>query len=180
VEGVRDSVPSCWRSSCSSALVPVVFVTLAVDSCRCRIGKSQLSHYPNLELSFEVEDPENVTAGAPSYVIVTVERDVDEDEEPDLNVHAPFYPAEKTENWWLVIGEEKTKTLLAIKRVTIAKSLKARLEMVVPTAGKHELTLFLMSDSYVGVDQAPTFEVEVAEGEEDEDDDEEDGDAVQE
>jgi len=161
-------------------LVPVVFVTLAVDSCRCRIGKSQLSHYPNLELSFEVEDPENVTAGAPSYVIVTVERDVDEDEEPDLNVHAPFYPAEKTENWWLVIGEEKTKTLLAIKRVTIAKSLKARLEMVVPTAGKHELTLFLMSDSYVGVDQAPTFEVEVAEGEEDEDDDEEDGDAVQE
>ncbi|KAK3054468.1 Pre-mRNA-splicing helicase BRR2 [Extremus antarcticus] len=137
------------------------------------------SHYPNVELSFELEEPESVTAGAPSYVTVTVERDVDDDEEPDLNVHAPFYPAEKMENWWLVIGEEKTKTLLAIKRVTIAKSLKARLEMVVPTAGKHELTLFLMSDSYVGVDQAPTFEVEVAEGEE-EDDDDGDGDEMEE
>jgi pre-mRNA-splicing helicase BRR2 len=133
--------------------------------------------YPSVELNFEVEDPENVASGTPSYVTVNIEREVEEDEEPNLTVHAPFYPVEKTENWWLVIGEESTKNLLAIKRVTIGKSLKTRLEIVLPTSGKHELTLFLMSDSYMGVDQAPTFEVDAAEGmdedEEDEDEDEE-------
>ena len=85
----------------------------------------------------------------------------------------PFYPARKTENWWLVVGEESSKTLLAIKRVTIGKKLPVRLEFTVPAPGKHELKLFLMSDSYVGVDQEPSFEVTVGEGmevdEEDED-----------
>ena len=76
-----------------------------------------------------------------------------------------------------MIGEEKSKNLLAIRRVTIGRSFKTRLEIVLPNAGKHELTLFLMSDSYVGVDQAPTFEVDAAEGE---DDDEEDEDAMEE
>ena len=130
--------------------------------------------YPSVELNFELEDPDNVASGSPSYVTVNIEREVEEDEEPDLTVHAPFYPAEKTENWWLVIGEESTKNLLAIKRVTIAKSLKTRLEIVLPTPGKHELTLYLMSDSYMGVDQAPTFEVDAVEGmdEDDEDEDE--------
>lgn len=131
--------------------------------------------YPNVELEFELADPENVASGQPSYVNISVTRQLEEDEEPNLQVHAPFYPAEKTENWWLVVGEESTKNLLAIKRVTVVRELKTKLEIVLPTPGKHELTLFLMSDSYVGVDQAPTFEVDAAEGmeEDDEDDDEE-------
>jgi pre-mRNA-splicing helicase BRR2 len=129
--------------------------------------------YPNVELNFELEDAENVVAGEPSFINVSIERDVDEDQEPNLTVHAPFYPAQKTENWWLVVGEESTKNLLSIKKVTIGRELKVRLDFTVPTAGKHDLTLFLMSDSYVGVDQAPTFSVEAAEGEEEDDEDEE-------
>jgi pre-mRNA-splicing helicase BRR2 len=125
--------------------------------------------YPILELDFEVEDPENITAGEPSYLKIKVEREVEEDEEVDTTVHAPFYPTEKMENWWLVVGDEKTKSLLAIKRVTIGRKLELRLDYTVPTPGEHELTLYLMSDSYVGVDQAPTFTVTAAEGmEEDE------------
>jgi len=131
--------------------------------------------YPNIEISFEVEDRESITAGSPSYLTINIERDIDE-EELDMSVHAPFYPSEKTENWWLVVGEEASKNLLAIKRITIAKTLQTKLEYVVPTAGKHELTLYLMCDSYVGVDQAPTFEVEAAEGmEEDDEEEEEEG-----
>ncbi|CAK4033410.1 Pre-mRNA-splicing factor brr2 [Lecanosticta acicola] len=130
--------------------------------------------YPDVEMDFEVDDPENVTSGAPSYVNVSISRQLEEDEEPNLNVHAPSYPAQKTENWWLIVGEESTRNLLAIKRVTIARELKTRLEVVVPTPGKHELTLFLMSDSYVGVDQAPTFEVDAAEGMDEDEDDEDD------
>ncbi|KAJ9194493.1 hypothetical protein DTO164E3_4179 [Paecilomyces variotii] len=130
--------------------------------------------YPNLDLDFQVEDPENVTAGEPAYLKIKIERDVEEDQEPDTTVHAPFYPNEKMENWWLVVGEEKTRNLLAIKRVTIGRKLEMRLEYVVPTPGEHELTLYLMSDSYVGVDQDPTFTVTAAEGmDEDESEEEE-------
>ncbi|KAJ5974321.1 hypothetical protein N7481_011531 [Penicillium waksmanii] len=121
--------------------------------------------YPNIELEFEVEDPESVTSGEPAYLKVKIEREVEEDEEPDTV---------KMENWWLVVGDEKTKNLLAIKRVTIGRKLELRLEYVVPTPGEHDLTLYLMSDSYVGVDQAPTFSVTAAEGmDEDESEEEE-------
>ena len=135
------------------------------------------SKYPNIELDFEVEDPDEITAGAPAYIKVKITREVDEDEESvelDSTVHAPFYPVKnKMENWWLVVGEESSKTLLAIKRITIGRALNLRLEYTVPTPGEHELKLFLMSDSYVGVDQDPSFTVNVAEGmDEDEDDDE--------
>ncbi|PNS20329.1 Pre-mRNA-splicing factor brr2 [Sphaceloma murrayae] len=131
--------------------------------------------YPNLELSFEVEDGEGVTAGEQSFLRVTVERDVEEEEEEevDTSVHAPFYPAEKSENWWLVVGEEKTKALMGIKRVTVGKRLETRMDFTVPEPGKHTLTLYLMSDSYVGVDQAPTFEIEAAQGMEEDDEDDE-------
>ena len=133
--------------------------------------------YPNIDMEHELEDAESVTAGAPAYIKVRIERDVDEDQEVDTSVHAPFYPGNKMENWWLVVGEEDSKSLLAIKKVTIQRRLEVRLEYVVPSAGHKKLTLSLMSDSYVGVDQEQQFEVDVAEGEEeadgDEDEDEE-------
>ncbi|KAL8794276.1 MAG: hypothetical protein Q9195_003102 [Heterodermia aff. obscurata] len=132
--------------------------------------------YPSIELDFELEDPDEITTGSPAYLKIKVEREVDDDEEPDTTVHAPFYPQTKMENWWLVVGEESTNSLLAIKRVTIGRTLETRLEFAAPsTAGEHDLTLYLMSDSYMGVDQDPSFKVSVAEGEDEdeaEDDDE--------
>ncbi|PVH88595.1 Sec63-domain-containing protein [Cadophora sp. DSE1049] len=132
------------------------------------------SKYPNIDLEFELEDPEDITAGDPSYIKIKITRDVDDEDSADVDttVHAPFYPGKKMENWWLVVGEESSKTLLAIKRITIGRSLNLRLEYTVPTPGEHDLKLFLMSDSYVGVDQDPSFSVTVAEGM-DEDEDEE-------
>lgn len=119
--------------------------------------------YPDISLESEVEDADNLRAGEPVYLNVTIERDVEEDDEVDLVVHAPFYPSRKMENWWLVVGEESSKTLLAIKRVTVGRKAMSKVEFTVPTPGKHELKLFLMSDSYIGVDQEPGFEVTVAE-----------------
>ena len=133
--------------------------------------------YPNIEIDFKVEDSENVATNSPAYLKITATRgDEDEDEEPDTTVHAPFYPLKKMENWWLVVGDESTKNLLAIKRVTIGKKLETRLEFVPTRVGEQELTLYLMCDSYVGVDQDPTFKITAAEGmEEDEEEDEEGG-----
>lgn len=132
--------------------------------------------YPDLELEHEVLDEDEIRAGEPSHLNIKISRNV-EDEEGEYNsdVHAPFYPGQKMENWWLVVGDETTKTLLAIKRVTIGLSLSTKIEYTVPTAGEHKLKLFLMSDSYVGVDQEREFTVNAAEGMEmDSDEDEED------
>ena len=146
--------------------------------------------YPSLELEFEVEDKEDITAGEAARLSVKITRETGDDEEEDeedeaekdqdvdITVHAPFYPIPKVENWWLVIAEEKTKSLLAIKRVTIAKKVFAtKLEYVVSTKGQKDLTLYLMCDSYVGVDQSLAFTVDVAEGEEGS---EEEGDEMEE
>ena len=131
--------------------------------------------YPNIEIDFEVEDPENIATNSPAYLKISATRgDEDEDGEPDTTVHAPFYPLKKMENWWLVVGDESTKNLLAIKRVTIGKKLETRLEFVPTRVGEQELTLYLMCDSYVGVDQDPTFKITAAEGMEEDDEDEED------
>ncbi|KAH6898951.1 Sec63 Brl domain-containing protein [Thelonectria olida] len=137
--------------------------------------------YPDLELEHEVLDEDEIRAGEPAYLSIKVTRNVDEEEEGeyDSSVHAPFYPAKKMENWWLVVGDERTKNLLAIKRVTIGRELNARLEYTVPSPGEHKLKLFLMSDSYVGVDQEREFSITATEGM-DVDDDEEDEDSDEE
>lgn len=129
--------------------------------------------YPDIELEHSILDEEEIRANEPAYVSVQIQRQVDEDDEFNPTVHAPFYPAKKLENWWLVVGEETTKNLLAIKRVTIGRELKVKLEFTVPTAGKHDLKLFLMSDSYVGVDQEREFSITAAEGMDVDDSDEE-------
>lgn len=137
--------------------------------------------YPEVSMEFDVEDASNIHAGSPAQLNVRIEREVDDEDDDDMvidtTVHAPFYPGRKTENWWLVVGEESTKSLLAIKRIAIARrQLAVQLEFTVPSPGKHDLKLFLMSDSYIGVDQDPAFTVMVGEemdvdnNEEDEDD----------
>jgi pre-mRNA-splicing helicase BRR2 len=132
--------------------------------------------YPDLELEHEVLDEGEIRAGEPAYLNIKIARNLEEEDgDYDSTVHAPFYPSKKMENWWLVVGDEKTKSLLAIKRVTIGRELNVRLEYTVPSPGEHDLKLFLMSDSYVGVDQEREFSVTAAEGM-DVDDDEEDED----
>ena len=54
------------------------------------------------------------------------------------------------------MGEQKTNTLYSIKRVNFSSSkAEVKLDFLAPgpEAGKHDLTLCLMSDSYMGCDQ---------------------------
>ncbi|TGZ82009.1 putative pre-mRNA splicing helicase [Ascodesmis nigricans] len=146
-----------------------------------RIATFANTKYPNLDLNYTPLST-TITSNQPAYLSVTITRDVDEDDDEDTDtaapidttVHAPFYPNQKMENWWLVVGEEKGKNLLAIKKITVQRRLEVKLEYVVPTPGKKKLHLWLMSDSYVGVDQEEEFEVEVEEGEEESEDEDED------
>jgi pre-mRNA-splicing helicase BRR2 len=131
-------------------------------------------YYPNIDMEHEVVDPDEIATNQSTQIKVRVTRNLEEDESPKTEVHAPFYPADKTESFWLVVGDQKEHTLLAIKKVTIGRKLETALEFSLEQPGEHELTLFLVSDSYLGVDQAPTFTVNAAEGmDEDEEEEEE-------
>lgn len=141
-----------------------------------------VNSYPTLDVNFELSKGE-YTAGAPVTLQVSLARDIDdEDAEADATVVAPFYPSSKLANWWLVIGAPRTRALLAIKRVTVARRLGVKLEFTLPK-GEHELRLYVICDSYVGADHDVEIgTVQVAEGEdsdesedEGEDEDEDEG-----
>lgn len=108
-----------------------------------------MNAYPSLEVSHELVEGE-YTAGAPIALNVTLARDA-EDEDDDQSVVAPFFPGKKMAQWWLVVGDPKTKQLLTIKRVTVAKTLRVKLEFALP-AGEHQPQLLVICDSYMGAD----------------------------
>ncbi|XP_049883156.1 putative U5 small nuclear ribonucleoprotein 200 kDa helicase [Pectinophora gossypiella] len=116
------------------------------------------NRYPNVELAYEVKNERRLRAGKPIVVEVSLER------EDDIvgPVIAPFFPQKREEGWWVVIGDPKTNSLLSIKRVSLARSAKVRLDFVCGAPGRHTYTLYFMSDAYLGADQEYKFNVEVA------------------
>ncbi|PWN44015.1 putative ATP dependent RNA helicase [Ceraceosorus guamensis] len=151
-----------------------------------RLDKRQLAdvakftnNFPYIEVSFNIEDQDALASGTPITMNVNLAKDDDEEEEDeasDPTVVAPFYPNKKLCNWWLIVGDPGARTLLSIKRVTITKSLNAKLEFTLPKGTHSRLRLYLMSDSYIGADREVELpNLEVAEGE-DSDEDEEDED----
>jgi len=137
--------------------------------------------YPNVDVTYEVQDPDDVTAGDPVEISVTLERDIDEEDmdEEELSqlgtVSAPLYPKEKKEGWWIVVGDTSTNTLHSLKRVSLNRTQKIKLEFMAPDeAGDYNLTLFCMSDSYLGCDQEYSIPLSVAVGESDSEEDESD------
>ncbi|KAK2558441.1 U5 small nuclear ribonucleoprotein 200 kDa helicase [Acropora cervicornis] len=118
------------------------------------------NRYPNIELSFEVNDEDNISAGSPVNVIVDLDR---EDEQPGP-VIAPFFPQKREEGWWLVVGDTKNNGLISIKRLTLQQKAKVKLDFVAPSSpGTYSYTLFFMCDSYMGCDQEYPFKINVGE-----------------
>ncbi|CAL8248146.1 unnamed protein product [Lota lota] len=73
----------------------------------------------------------------------------------DSKAQAPRFPKNKDEGWFLVLGEVERKELLAIKRVGFLRNHNTvSVAFYTPeTTGKCIYTLYLMSDSYLGLDQ---------------------------
>mmetsp|Transcript_3106 Transcript_3106/g.7162 ORF Transcript_3106/g.7162 Transcript_3106/m.7162 type:complete len:2217 (+) Transcript_3106:149-6799(+) len=140
------------------------------------------NRYPNIEVSYAIaNESEGVEAGDTVEMVVQLERELEDGAELG-SVISPRFPTKREEAWWLVVGDTKRGTLAAIKRVTLGRKSKVKLEFQAPAeAGKVDYTLFFMCDSYCGCDQEFEFKLDVKEaGDEDEDeddDDEEDGDA---
>lgn len=131
-----------------------------------------VNKYPNIELSYSLDT--TVVSNEPARVQVHITRD----EEPeDLRVIAPYYPFEKNESWWVVVGEPATRQLYGIQKLAISKEEQhVDLEFSVPTAGEHELSIWCMCDSYLDADKEVSFKVDVQQGEDDEEDEDEDED----
>uniref|UniRef100_A0A8C2PSK9 Activating signal cointegrator 1 complex subunit 3 n=1 Tax=Cyprinus carpio TaxID=7962 RepID=A0A8C2PSK9_CYPCA len=73
----------------------------------------------------------------------------------DSKAQAPLFPKPKDEGWFLVLGEVDKKELLAIKRVGFIRNHSSvSVAFYTPEkTGKSIYTLYLMSDSYLGLDQ---------------------------
>lgn len=138
-----------------------------------------VNSYPTLDVNYELAKGD-YTAGAAIPIRVSLSRDADEETEGDDEiVVAPFYPLKKLANWWIVIGEPKTRQLLAIKRVTVHKNIAVKLEFSLPQ-GTHALKLYVICDSYIGADHDIDLDpIDVAEGE-DSDSEEDSDDAMEE
>jgi pre-mRNA-splicing helicase BRR2 len=132
---------------------------LDLDNAAMRDVIRFANRFPNIDVEYSI-DNETVGAGESCTVTVTLERETDD--EVVGPVIAPYYPGKKEEGWWLVVGDASTKTLLAIKRITLQHKQSISLEFSAPERiGKCECKLYFMCDSYMGVDQEFDFEIQV-------------------
>ena len=126
------------------------------------------NNYPNIDIEYEVQDKDDVCSGDPVQITVKLERELDEDlSEEELasvgKVSAPLFPEEKKESWWIVIGDASKNSLLALKRANFVQGASVKLEFLAPEdPGEYNLSLFCMSDSYLGCDQEYAVELNVA------------------
>ncbi|ORX42129.1 Sec63-domain-containing protein [Piromyces finnis] len=85
-----------------------------------------------------------------------------------FKIYTPEFPKVQHESWWVVLGDEETNELIVLKRLGFAKKTANKtstddrfvsLEFVVPhdLIGSQELTIYLISDGYIGLDQQYTF-----------------------
>ncbi|CAF3970139.1 unnamed protein product [Rotaria sp. Silwood2] len=115
------------------------------------------NHYPNIELSYEIPNKDNIITGSLINVNVTLERL----NELSGSIIAPLFPQKRQEGWWLVIEDSKTNTLLSIKRLTIQDKTEIVLDFIAPSMGIYDYILYLMSDCYMGCDHEYKFSITI-------------------
>ncbi len=147
-----------------------------------RFSPSQLSDiakfcnsYPNVEVSYELDLSEDgsVAAGESVTLEVGLRRDAgaadEEEEDQDSRaalgrVVCPRFPGgeNKREGWWVLVGDPNTNSLLTIKRISLLRDSKVKLEFTAPELpGDYNLLLYVMCDCYLGCDQEYEFNLSV-------------------
>lgn len=121
------------------------------------------NRYPNIDMTYDVLDIDDIRAGETVTLQVTLERDLEGRTEVGP-VDAPKFPKKKEEGWWLVVGDSSSNQLLAIKRVPLQRRSKVKLDFSATTeVGKKVYMIYFMCDSYLGCDQEYSFTVDVKE-----------------
>ncbi|KAI8321181.1 Sec63-domain-containing protein [Martensiomyces pterosporus] len=130
-----------------------------------------VNRYPNIEVEFEIQDEEEIAAGESVVIRLALDREWDDEEEARSipgPVVAPFFPYTRGEGWWAVVGDPRTQSLVAVKRISVGKQLNTVLEFTAPEeVGKVVYKMFLMCDGYLGCDQEFDLELDVHPAEDD-------------
>ncbi|XP_067458608.1 activating signal cointegrator 1 complex subunit 3 [Thunnus thynnus] len=178
IEGLPELIAACnGKESLFAAIVGQEFQSSQISQ-----AWSFLSHLPVLEVGMSVkgwwEESQEQTerplpaAGAnlredsswldvhadQEYVLQVSLRRINTGQQrrrQDSKAQAPRFPKVKDEGWFLVMGEVDHRALLAVKRVGYVHNHSAvSLAFYTPEkTGKCIYTLYLMSDSYLGLDQ---------------------------
>lgn len=139
--------------------------TLRLEDAQLRRVADFVNKYPNVEISYDLQD-EKIVSNESNEIIINVSRD----EKPeDLTVNSEYYPFNKLENWWVILGDSKTRELYAIQKFSANKEeQKIKLEFTIPKAGHYSLSVWCMCDSYVDADKEINFEIDVEQGDDEE------------
>ena len=73
----------------------------------------------------------------------------------DSRVKIGRFPKQKEASWYLIIADDSTDELFGLKRVHISKTARRDIQIELPYGrplSQLSLKLFLMSDSYIGLD----------------------------
>jgi len=89
------------------------------------------------------------------YVLTVDLRRINTEKRRGTHAHTPRFPKPKDEGWFLLLGEIETKEVLALKRQSYIRGRsKATIAFYTPeTTGRVIYTMYVMSDSYLGLDQ---------------------------
>ncbi|XP_070589409.1 translocation protein SEC63 homolog [Erythrolamprus reginae] len=81
-------------------------------------------------------------------------------------VYSLYFPEEKQEWWWLYIADRKEQTLISMPYHVCTLKDQEEVELKFPAPGKpgnYQYTVYLRSDSYMGLDQIKPLKLEVHE-----------------
>ena len=88
----------------------------------------------------------------PSTISVLVERDIDEDEVVEEYVLAPRFPMKKTENWYVVLANDKDQ-VISIEKIIFQRSEEVNFTVSLEEM-QSNLRVYILCDSYSGCDRA--------------------------
>lgn len=115
------------------------------------------SHVSDMEVkaSVDVEDEEAVAVGDIATVTVQMMRKNLKEGEAAGPVHAPLFPEQKYEEWWifLVEGMPSTKIIAFEKIKSTERFIEEKLRFPIHRPGKHKMDLHILCDSYAGLDK---------------------------
>jgi len=117
-----------------------------------------IQHVSDMEVKahVEVEDEASIVIYDVATVTVRMERQNLQENEAIGPVHAPLFPEPKFEEWWLFLveGGSATTRIIASQRIRATeKVVEEKMRFQLSRAGKHQLVLHAMCDSYAGLDK---------------------------
>lgn len=117
-----------------------------------------INNYPNIEMDYTL-DNKSFKSNQSIVAHITLRKD---DEPETLSVTSECYPYEKTEKWWIVVGDSSKRELYAIKKATLsAETQQYDIPFELTEVGKHDITIWCVCDSYQDADKEVSFSVNI-------------------